>query len=435
MPAPPPDDRGPAQPAPVPPPPPGPTTPAQPPPTAEEAERQPSPEPQTVTEPLRVPEEVLESRPPMFVGPDLFNPPPHQGWLTVTPSFTLSGEYDDNLFLTARDRQSDVIVGLTPGLTVSMRRPEYRLQAGYNTSGQVYLEEDNLSNFGKQQQFFGDLFYQVSPRVTFTLTDRFVLGRDSSALTSSSASVGLQEAWRNTVTPRLRWQATPTTDVGLFVSHTIVRFEEDAGQDSDTYRAGLGMNRQITPRLTGSLAASVAYLDFKDDPAAWTYTPRLGLTYVLTPTLRASLSGGPSIVDRDGDLTVTPAITAGLSQTFKFGAVGVGYDRAVTAETVGISDRQTFFGSVSVPTLLRGLQLGFTPQYSIVDQDLSSAESTLKVLTLNLRASYQIARSISLIGSYTFFHQTTDTGGRNSVDIDQNRVFLGLQYAFPISLY
>jgi hypothetical protein len=435
MPAPPPDDRGPAQPAPVPPPPPGPTTPAQPPPTEEEADRRPSPEPETVTETQRVPEEVLESRPPTFVGPDLFNPPPHQGWITVTPSFTLSGEYDDNLFFSTRDRQSDVIVGLTPGVTLSMRRPDYRLQAGYNTSGQVFLEEDSLSNFGKQQQFFGDFFYQVSPRVTFTLTDRFVLGRDSAALTSSGASVGLQDAWRNTLTPRLRWQATPTTDFGLYVSHTIVRFEEDAGQDSDTYRAGLGMNRQITPRLTGSLAANVAYLDFKDDPAAWTYTPRLGLTYAVTPTLRASLSGGPSIVDREGDVTVTPAITAGLSQAFKFGSVGLGYDRAVTAETVGISDRQTFFGSVSVPTLLRGLQLGFTPRYSIVDQDLSGTESTLKVLTLNLRASYQIARSISLIGSYTFLQQTSDTGRRDSLEIDQNRVFLGLQYAFPISLY
>jgi len=38
-----------------------------------------------------------------------------------------------------------------------------------------------------------------------------------------------------------------------------------------------------------------------------------------------------------------------------------------------------------------------------------------------------------VIGSYTFFHQTFDRS-RNA-DIDQNRVFFGLQYAYPISIY
>jgi hypothetical protein len=432
----PPDDRGSSQPAPVPPLPPGPAAPVPAPPATkeEEVERQPSPEPETAAEPQRVPEQLLESRAPTFVGPDLFNPPAHQGWLTVTPSLTLSAEYYDNLFFSERNRQSDVIFGLTPGVTMSIRRPEYRLAVGYLTSAQLFLDETDLNNFGKQQQFFADGFYQVSPRVSVSVTDRFVFGRDSSALTSSGASVGLQESWRNTFIPRLRWQATPTTDVGVFVSHTIVRFDETAGENSDTYRAGIGANRRITQRLTGSLGASVAFLDFQGNPDAWTYTPRLGATYAVTPTLQATVSGGPSILDREGETTITPAVAAGLTQTFKFGTVGVGYDRAVTAETVGLSDRQSFFASIAVPTLVRGLQFGFTPYYSIVDQDITNNNTTIKVLTLNLRATYQIARNISLIGSYTYFHQINDTG-RSSEEIDQNRVFLGVQYAFPINLY
>jgi hypothetical protein len=47
-----------------------------------------------------------------------------------------------------------------------------------------------------------------------------------------------------------------------------------------------------------------------------------------------------------------------------------------------------------------------------------------------------VARSISLIGSYTFFNQTEDRSGAGlDRDIDQNRIFLGVQYAFPISIY
>jgi predicted porin len=116
----------------------------------------------------------------------------------------------------------------------------------------------------------------------------------------------------------------------------------------------------------------------------------------------------------------------------------IGYDRAVTAETTGLSDRQAVFASFVVPALTRGLQLEFTPRYTIVDSDVAGNTSntngeTLKTLTLTLQATYQIARNISLIGSYTYYRQTTTD--KSIGDIDQNRVFLGVQYAFPINFY
>jgi hypothetical protein len=85
---------------------------------------------------------------------------------------------------------------------------------------------------------------------------------------------------------------------------------------------------------------------------------------------------------------------------------------------------------------MRGLLLEFTPRYSVVDRDVADTNrngdgDTIKTLTFNLRAVYQIARNISLIGSYTFFQEQRDERG----DIDQNRIFLGVQYAFPINFY
>src|SRR5688572_25151260 len=117
-------------------------------PTAEEGPSPPPPS-ETVTEGLRVPEEVLPSdtatvgAPRVFTGPDLFNPPAHQGWITLTPSFTLSGEYNDNINLTGRDRESDFIIGFTPALTLSMQRQSYRILAGYNTTGEVYIDNSD----------------------------------------------------------------------------------------------------------------------------------------------------------------------------------------------------------------------------------------------------------------------------------------------------
>lgn len=429
------DERAPAQPRPVPPGPTGPTVPVPPPVTEEE-----QPQPPTAEVPAdleRVPEQLVDTYTPTFIGPDLFNPPPHRGWINITPSFTLSGEYNDNLFFSERDRQSDGIMGFTPGLTLSMQRADYRLLAGYNTSGQIFLEESDLNNFGEEQQFFTDFSYRLSPRVSFALSDRFLLGRSSNTLTSSGASVGRQNAWRNTLTPRLRWQAAPNTSVAVTASYTILRFPDDGGSESDTYRLGAGVDHRLTRRLTGRVGAGVAFLDFKDEPHAWTYSPSVGFAYDVTRTLRVSVGGGPSVVDREGDITVTPAVAASLTQAFKFGTVGLGYDKAVTAETIGISDRQAVFATVDVPTLLRGLRIGFSPRYSIVDTELADRgdERTLKVLNLNLRATYQIGRGFSVIGSYTFFHQNTDRTRGDTTEIDQNRVFLGVQYAFPINIY
>lgn len=457
---PPPGGAAPTQPAPVPsqpprpgqPPAPGPAQPPQPGPAqppvpglptppspTKEPEPEPTPPPETVTEPQRrVPEDLLRSPAPttlpprVFVGPDLFNPPPPQGWLTLTPSFTLSGEYNDNIFLSSRDRRSDGIIGFTPGLTLSIQRPAYRLLAGYTVSGEVYLRENELSDFGKTQRFFGDFFYQVSPRVTFSLSDEFMFSRDSNALTSSGASVGRQDAWRNTLTPSLRWDVTANTGLNFQVSHSILRFDSSEF-DSDTYRATVGVDHRLTQRLMGMLDMNVGYIDVQGESAAWTYTPTIGFRYDITRRLRGFITGGPSIVERGGDTEISPAIAAGLTQTFRFGTVQLGYDRAITAETVGISDRQAIFGSVGVSTLLRGLQLYFTPRYSIVDTDVAGGSGDeIKTLTLNLGATYQIARNINLIASYTFFNETSD-GNRG--DIDQNRVFLGVQYAFPINFY
>src|SRR5262249_48330358 len=163
----------------------------------------------------------------------------------------VSGEYNDNIFLSSTDRRSDVIFGLTPGVTVAMRRPGFRLLAGYNIGGQVFVRESSLSDFGKEQRFFGNLFYQISPRLSFPVSDEFIFARDSNSITTGGVSVGRRDAFRNTLTPQLRFQATPSTGFSLLGSYSTIRFsgsgdrsDVDGEVNSDTYRLLLGMDHQ-----------------------------------------------------------------------------------------------------------------------------------------------------------------------------------------------
>src|SRR5262249_31620537 len=150
----------PAQPAPVP----GmPTTPGVQRPTTkeQETEQEPTQRPEITVPQEKIPEQLFPTRAPSWVGPDLFNPPPHQGFITLTPTFTLGATYTDNVFLDSR-KQSDEIIGFFPGVTLSMQKQGFRLNTGLNTSGQLFIEDSSLSGFGKQLQFVGDLFYQIA---------------------------------------------------------------------------------------------------------------------------------------------------------------------------------------------------------------------------------------------------------------------------------
>ena len=432
----------PAQPAPVTP---GPAIPegSVPPPTTQ-AEPVPLESAEPVTEAHRISEDPLAIGAPtllgpsVLVGPDLFNPPAPQGWLSITPTFTLSGEYNDNISFDSTGRKSDFSIGLIPGMTVSVQRPRYRLLAGYNVPGEFSTRASEFSDFGSRQQFFANGSYTVSPALQFTLSDQFVKDRDSSSVTTSGESTGRQNTWRNTLIPRLRWQATPSTAWELVAAYSVLRFDDSGdgrstgGVDSDTYRLGVGVDHRLTPRLTGSVDVRGAYFSFEDEPSTRTYTLRPGLGYDVTPTLRAVVSAGPTVVDHADEQKLRPAVSALLVQLFQFGSLRVGYNRFVAAETRGVGDRQTVFAALIVPTLLRGLQFSVTPRYTRIDRGLTSDDETeTNILTMNLRATYQIARSISLIGSYTFRYQTED----HREDLDQNRVFLGVQYAFPINFY
>jgi len=373
--------------------------------------------------------------PNIFVGPDLFNPPPQQGWLTIAPTFTLSGDYNDNVGQRSSNKESDFSFGFTPGITASVQRRGFTLLAGYDVSGRVSVQDSSLNDFGKHQHFFADMAYDIAPGLTFTLRDEFVRDDNSNAVSTAGESVGARDSFRNTLIPRLRWQATRSTGFALAGSYSLQRFS-DLNRDTDTYRLRLEGDHRFTERLTGIAEVGGAYLNFEDESPAHTYTFRPGLSYAVTPTLQVRVRAGPSFVYHRGEQDVRPSVSAWLLQIFKYGSLQVGYDRAVTAQALGLTDVDSFYAAIVVPTLVRGLQFSFTPRYSILNRDVavSSGEETQRVttLTLNLRATYDLGRNFSLVGSYNFFRQTDDRG---TGDIDQNRVFFGVQYAFPINFY
>lgn len=368
----------------------------------------------------------------------LLAPSAQRGPITLLPSIAVSEEYNDNVFLNNQNRQWDFITGVSPGIMLFVNRPSYRLSGGYTFTAEMYDRESRLSNAFKHQNFIFNGVYEGTRGLSLTVSDAYALNRDTNLVASQGFSTGRQESWSNTFAPGMTWQMTPRTSLNLVATYGVQRFEgSGTGLGSDSYGLQSKLGYGITPSLTGTVGYGFTYLNLEAQENSTTHTPTLGLSYRLTPTLTANVSGGPAITELGGKTFVSPAATASLVQAFRFGSASLQYTRGVgvAGGFGGTTDSQSISGAIALITLLRGLIVTFSPTYNTAESVSRGQTGRVdtKALTLSLGASYQVARFVSVFGGYTFFQQRTGASSSQQFDADQNVVRFGVQFGYPIN--
>jgi hypothetical protein len=313
----------------------------------------------------------------------------------------------------------------------------------YSFTSEIYADNTELNDAFARQSLRLDGSYRVSPRLTLSLSEAFTMSNDSNLVVTENVSTGRTTSISNTLSPALAYQIDPRTQLRLRGSWTAVRYDSSTAFDSDTYAADVFVDYAFTPRLTGSAGYQVAYFAIEGDTDATTHTPRLGVSYRFTPALTGSLSAGPTIlVPESGDTEVFPAITAALQQRFSWGSATVQYDQAIgTAGGLGgPTEDQSLGATVQVDRLVRGLVVQFVPRYTRT-RGTGNDSIDVDTVSLTLQARYEITRWMAAIAGYTFYLQrsgntavVTPAGTVTTAnDVDQNRVFVGLQFGYPIT--
>lgn len=366
---------------------------------------------------------------------------PRRAPLSITPTLTVTQEYNDNILLNNEDRRSDFITGFTPGITLGIERATYRLLAGYNFTAEVYWKEENQARNDafSRHNLDVDGEWRVDPRWTLGLTNVFAFTSDTNLLAPEGVSTGRQEAHANTLTGSVAHALTRLTTLRATASWALLRFEDDEVRDSDIYRADVTVEHAFTTRLSGTAGYQFGYFDIEGEERSTTHTPRVGMIFRATPTITVSVSGGPSIEVREERSTrIVPAVTAAYRQRFAFGGATLAYDRYIgtAAGLGGTTENQTITGGLEFTRLARGLTLALTPRYATVESDDDRID--VQAFTIALQATYRITAWAAAVASYQFFRQRSDTvvltatGTSLANDIDQNRVFVGLQIGYPI---
>jgi len=361
-----------------------------------------------------------------------------RGPLTLTPSISVSEEYNDNIFADNRTKQSDFITSVGPALELSINQPSYQLRAGYSASAEIYAKEHSLSNAFNRQNFIAEGSYRATATLTLAVSEFFSSGRDTALVARDRFSTGRQKSWSNAISPRAGWQMTPQDTLTLGANYTVLRYEgSGSGNDSDTYVFDSAVTHAFTPRLAGSIGYSFTYLDSAGEDSSLTHNPNLGVSYQFTRTLTGAIRGGPAITTIGNETFVEPGGTASLVQTLSFGSASLQYVRGVSVAGGfgGANETQTVSAALTVLGLQRGLLIVLGPSYS-TSQSLSSRQTEnvdVQTYAVALGVSYQLARFTTLFGGYTFLRQRTGGSSTSKIDVDQNRVRFGLLFGYPIN--
>ena len=356
--------------------------------------------------------------------------------MTLTPSVTVSEEYNDNVFLDNTKKEWDLITRITPGVSFEVGEPTYRLAAGYFFTADLYTRHPELNQAFDAHSFVGDALWKVSPRLTLNAFDTFTLTTDTNLVSQESVATGRDRSYSNYMGGGASYQLTSLTSVRGGALWIVQRFQNQDLFDSDTYGFDVAVDRTLTPRLTGTVAYEYRFFNVQHLPDTTTHTPRLGVRFRFTETITGSLLAGPTI-ESQSISRVTPAVAASLGQRYSWGNITLDYSRYVgtTGGLGSIADNQAGGATVQLTSLMPRLVVQGGPRFnSSVSPD---HRVDLHGVTVPVQATYRLQTGIAFIAAYQFFRQRSDSraltaaGTAIATDADQNRLWVGVQFGYP----
>lgn len=354
----------------------------------------------------------------------------------VTPSFSVARVYDDNLFSTSSQREKDFISRLSPEIQAGYQSARLTLLGRYTFDTEVFADHPELTTAQARQQASTEFQYLPTRLLTLAFDSEYLDTQTPGEFNATTGlEVGRARAQRFSLSPSIAYRFDPlTAGTGGYV---FTKDELAGGVLAETHTTDLGLDRRITPRDTGSFSYTFRQFAFGggdttrpfrsgDTIASSAFT--LGWTREVTPLTSFTLRGGP----RFSEGLVDPEVSASIRHRLKRGEVSFTYARSQTTVIgrTGTLDTESFAAAVTYQPL-RFLQVSAAPSFF----KSTNATFKAKVYRVNLGATYQITKWLSLVGSYEFSLQQGGLGRLRNEEISHNLFLLRLVATNPFRLY
>ncbi len=176
-------------------------------------------------------------------------------WAAIefTPRFSLSEEYNDNVFLSDNNREDDWITTVEPGIALLYHQRSLELSLDYSLRYRKYKnnsEEDQDSLRDIQRGAVDAVLFGGRP---FTLTARGTITRETlnerDRDLEFNDTVDRSTVYRASVTPEYRWRMTPTLTTVIGYSLNMVDYADSEGDDYLEHVGQFSIEKNISQAL------------------------------------------------------------------------------------------------------------------------------------------------------------------------------------------
>ena len=371
--------------------------------------------------------------------------------LYLIPSFKVSESFDDNIFGSSVNRESDFISRFYPSLQSGYNSDPFTLLLSGGFEADIFAKHPELNdpvtgwNAGLNLRYLpirrltlgANIAYTETkslPTLTQTVVDLTLANPLNPA---NTVQQGRQKTTFLSASSSAVYQFTPVTSGTSSISYTESTLQ--GGASNTAYAAQVGVSHQFTLRDTGSLSDIQNVFESTGVPTTYTNAPTVGWTRQLTPLVTLSLQAGPQFSSRGGGV----GAYANTSLVYEYKVA----DRLIRASAAYVHSQGFVVGQAGPTTAdtfsstigfepFRSLQLSAGTTYSkfssssatTISGSATTGTTSTTTQGITAGASYQISRWLTARTSYSFSHQEQKPGGT----ILHNVVLIGLDFSYPV---
>ncbi len=137
---------------------------------------------------------------------------PRKAPMTLTPSVTVSEEFNDNVFLDNTRKEWDLITRITPGVSFEVGEP---------------TRHPELDHFFDAHSLIADALWKATSRLTLNAFETFTLTTDTNLVSQESVATGRNRSYSNYIGAGASYQLDRLTTVRGGGSWILQRFQSD----------------------------------------------------------------------------------------------------------------------------------------------------------------------------------------------------------------
>ncbi len=339
-------------------------------------------------------------------------------------SLSAGGIQDDNLFSTAREKESDFIYRLTPEMEVGIRSEPLTILGRYSLDAERFTDHPELDNDRMRERALLDLKTSAERVWSLVVDGAFTRTETPGELNAATGLlVGRAAAQRLEIDSSLTRRFGSASSVTSKIAYVRDELSGSAGVESSI--GSLSLDREVTPRdrLSAGFEARRFAFDTGEEPIARSLT--LGWSRQATARTDFTLRAGP----RAAEGSVKPEVSASFAHRLKRGSLSCAYANSLTTiiGQTGLATYESLAVSAD-PRPLRSLSLSVAPSTVRVRSGQDASE--IRVYLGTIGATWRFAPWIALAGTYQFTLQRAAPGPL-SEEITRNTVLLRFIVSTP----